>query len=627
MKFLAKLPARLGSTGSGGISSSGTYSYDYVIGGVPFMSAATADNPVLRETAPFRKDQQDVGKEPGEQSIGDAWWRRAQDSFHGGRGLTWFESRDVPDEIARIRFQDSKNCDVWTPGVVKRLPDTTLGVSVGGAISGLVSASKAGVDYVLVASSNVLTKWQIGGTTASLTWGGTGTILSLAADGSKYYVADSTGVYSGPVDGSTNGTLLWNTGSSLVVLGWVKSRLMAAVGRSVYELSGTGPALPTAKYTHPSTDWTWRCFSESPSAILAAGDAGGQSAIHEFTLATDGAAPTLTAGNSVPLPVGEIVRSLRATAGSFLAIGTSAGLRVGTYDTFSARLTYGPLSVTTSNPVRAITARDRFLFAGGTKYVDNESCLVRVDLGQQVDQAGRLAHASDLLPPAAQTGDLSGVVVTGIGQKLVFAIDGYGVCLEGTGPGSGRQAWLRTSRIRFGTTEPKLFRKLRLRATLPGPTHAVITAEGNTVTQTVFDVTGVVGDPGEIGLIENPQEWMCLYMQLLNSGTAELRSWQVKALPSGLRQRIITLPLACYDAELDRNSVEFGRNGYGAERLDILEHYDDAADELVLEEFRASGKVTRRVLIEKISYRQSLRPPNDASVVGGEILLSLRTVD
>jgi hypothetical protein len=626
VKFLVGFPARLGVTGTGGVSSAGTYSYDFVIGGVPFMSNADDSTPILRETAPFRKDQQDVGREPGEHSIGDGWWRRAQDSFHGGRGLTWFESRDVPEEIARVRFQDSKNCDVWTPGVVRRLPDTELGVSVGGDIGGLVAASSGGADYVLIASSNVLTLWELGVGDSTLTWGGSGTILSLVTDGTDYYAADSTGVYSGPVDGSSPGTLLWNTGSSPVVLGWVKSRLMAAVGGAIYELSGTGPALPTALYTHPSTAWTWRCFSESPSAILAAGDAGGQSAIHEFVLDSDGAAPTLAAGSSVPLPVGEIVHSLYATAGSFLAIGTSAGVRIGTYDTYSARLTYGPLSVTTTEPVRALTARDRFVFAGGTNYVDDETSLIRVDLGQQVDQAGRLAHASDLLPPAAQTGDLSAVVVTGLGQKLVFAIDGYGVCLEGDGPGEVREAWLRTSRVRFATTEPKLFRKLRLRATLPGPTHAIITAEGNTTEQTVFDITGVTGDPGEIGLIQDPQEWLSLYMELLDSGTAELRSWQIKALPSGVRQRIITLPLACYDTEQDRNGAVFGRPGYAAERLASIELFDDAADEVVYEEFRPSGKVTRRVLIEKVSFRQKFRP-HDTSGVAGDILLTLRTVD
>jgi hypothetical protein len=626
VKFLASLPGRLSVTGTGGISVAGSYSYDYVIGGVPFLSAATGDNPMMRETAQFRKDQQDIGREPGEQSIGDAWWRRAQDSFHGGRGLTWFESRDIPDEIARIRFQDSKNCDVWTPGVVKRLPDTTRGVTASGSVAGLVTASKAGTDYVLVATSTTLTKWPVGGSPATLTWGGSGTILSLVTDGSNYYVADSTGIYSGPVDGASNGTLLYNTGSSKVVLGWVKSRLMAAVGRDILELSAAGPTLPSPRYTHPSANWTWRCFSESPSAVLAAGDAGGQSAIHSFTLDTNGAVPVLTAASSINLPVGEIVRSLFATAGSFVGIGTSAGLRVGTFDTFTGVLNYGPLSVTTDHPVRAIAARDRFLFAGGTQYVDDESCLVRLDLGQQVDQLGRLAHASDLLADDAVSGDVSGIAVTGIGQKLVFAIDNYGVLLEGDGPGSNREAWLRTSRIRYSTTEPKLFRRLRVRGSLPDPTHFTVTAEGVSTSNKVFDITGLQTEPGEIGLIDEPQEWISLLFEIEDSGTGELRSWQMKALPAGVRQRIITLPMSCYDTEQDRNDVRFGRPGYAAERLAALEQFDDAADEVVFEEMRPSGKVTRRVLVDKLSFRQIIRP-NDTSGVGGEIVLTLRTVD
>jgi hypothetical protein len=336
--------------------------------------------------------------------------------------------------------------------------------------------------------------------------------------------------------------------------------------------------------------------------------------------------PVLTAASSINMPVGEIVRSLFATAGAFIGIGSSAGLRVGTFDTYTGVLNYGPLSVTTTQPVRAIAARDRFLYAGGTQYVDGESSLIRLDLGQPVDQLGRLAHASDLLPPDPETGDLSGIAVTGNGQKIVFAIDNYGVMLEGNGPGSGRDAWLRTSRVRYSTTEPKLFRRLRVRGALPDPTHFTITAEGATTSRKVFDITGLLSEPGEIGLIDEPQEWVSLLFEIENSGLGELRSWQMKALPAGVRQRIITLPMNCYDTEQDRNNTEFGRPGYAAERLATLEQFDDAADEIVFEEMRPSGKVTRRVLIEKLSFRQVDRPL-DTSGVGGDIVLTLRTVD
>jgi hypothetical protein len=370
----------------------------------------------------------------------------------------------------------------------------------------------------------------------------------------------------------------------------------------------------------------WRCFAESPTAILAAGDAGGNSAIHAFELDTSGVAPTLAAASSTVLPSGELVHSLASVAGSFLAIGTSAGLRVGSYDSFSKALTYGPLSVTTDNPVLAVGSRDRFVYAGGTLYVDDESCLIRVDLGQQVDQAGRLAHASDLLPPAAQSGAVSAIVVTGAGQKVVFAIDGYGVVLEGDGPGSIRDAWLRTAKIRFSTTEPKLFRRLRVRGSLPDPTHFTVVAEGQTTSETVYDITGLAVEPGEIGLIEEPQEWMALKFTIEDSGEGELRSWQVKALPAGVRQRIITLPMACYDTENDRNGLQFGRPGFAGERLATLERFDDASDEIAFEELRSTGKVTRRVLIDKLSFRQRFRP-NDVSSVQGDVVLTLRTVD
>ena len=227
---------------------------------------------------------------------------------------------------------------------------------------------------------------------------------------------------------------------------------------------------------------------------------------------------------------------------------------------------------------------------------------------------------------SAQAGAITGIAVTGIGQKVVFAIDGFGVCLEGDGPGSGREAWLRTSKIRFSTTEPKLFRRLRVRGSMPDPTHFTVTAEGENISQVVYDITGLSVEPGEIGLVEEPQEWLSLKFTMENSGNGEFRSWQVKALPAGVRQRIITLALACYDTEKDRNDVVLGRPGYAAERLAALERYDDAADEISFEEMRSSGKVTRRVLIDKLSFRQRYRP-NDVSSVQGDVVLTLRTVD
>ena len=51
--------------------------YDCAIGGLPFNFATNEKFPYERATAPYRKDQTDTQKEPGEQSITDGGCARS----------------------------------------------------------------------------------------------------------------------------------------------------------------------------------------------------------------------------------------------------------------------------------------------------------------------------------------------------------------------------------------------------------------------------------------------------------------------------------------------------------------------------------------------------------------------
>src|SRR5690606_17193291 len=79
--------------------------FDYAIGGVPFRADVSPDNPLVRSSAQFRKDQFDNGLEPGEQSL-SGWWLRSQSSWHLGAGIV---NSDVRlDETAEFRYSDSE---------------------------------------------------------------------------------------------------------------------------------------------------------------------------------------------------------------------------------------------------------------------------------------------------------------------------------------------------------------------------------------------------------------------------------------------------------------------------------------------------------------------------------------
>ena len=628
-----RLPARLGGSGAGVFVSSGI-AWDVVIGGVPFLAGYTAEDPYVRETAPFRREQQDQSAEAGEQTLG-GWWWRSQASFHGGAGLRFLE---VPTDAqtGRIRFDDSVNVDPWTPGVLKRLPDTTLAFAAGGSGQRIAAGRIGTTDYVLHAAGTTLTTVNIaaggGVTTTTVTWSGVGAIQALACDGRRYFVADSAGIWSGPVDNSSAGTKIWNLSSpAVVVLAWVKQRLMAGIDAKIYELVGTGPGLPTEKYTHPTPGWTWTAISESPSAVLAAGYAGGTSGILSFELPSSGSVPTLTSGAEVAqMPSGEIIQALRLHAGSFLAIGSSRGLRVGTFDSFSGRLRYGPLTVSTPAPVLAVASRSDHIYAGGSRAVDGsvnaaESGLIRVDPGYQVDQAGRLAYATDLICNTAATGDVTGVDATASG-RLVFCVDGRGLLLEGVGPGSGRPAWLRTSRVRFSTGEPKVFRYGSVAGAFAAPGQVKVWVSSPGVAEAnVLSWSGLT-DPEMFNLLAGPRKWIQLRFELLSDAAVQVTEYGIKALPAVQRQRMLQYVLLCNDRESDRNGQLVDLPGWAASRIVALETLEDTGDEVQVQELLPGGDtLTRQCVIDRVTYRQAQRPTRSDGR-GGVVLVLARTL-
>ena len=114
------LPLNVGNPGIAGFWINNAEDYDVAIGGEPFILAPTDVNPYQRETAPYRKDQFDNSKEPGEQSL-TGWWIRSQSSFHGGTGIKFYDP--TSGESTNYRFADSQGVNVWTKGQVTLLND------------------------------------------------------------------------------------------------------------------------------------------------------------------------------------------------------------------------------------------------------------------------------------------------------------------------------------------------------------------------------------------------------------------------------------------------------------------------------------------------------------------------
>lgn len=608
--------------------------YDYAIGGLPFLSAASPQFPITRKTADYIKQQIDQSTDPGEQTL-VTWWLRSQSSFHAGTGIIYEEPQPgSATDTTQYRFQESAGVDVWKAGKVKLLRSAPQDLTATNPIA-MGALTSAGEDCYFQADGSTLTRSVVGSSSA-VSWGGTGTILSLAQDGTNYYAADATGIYKGTLAGGA-GTKIWNTGTTPVVIKWVKSRLMAAIGASIYELAGTGPALPTPVYTHPNPNWVWTSIAESPAAIYAAGYAGSSSQIFMFTLDTSGSVPTLTSGiPAAELPDGEVIHCIYGYLGSYVAIGTNKGCRIADVQA-DGSLQYGPLSVDfsilgASGDCLSIVGVDRFLYGSLPNGIGGNSGLWRIDLGTALGFK-QFAYATDL------QAHVSGAVnsVTLYADLLVFSVAGHGTYvqsdsqLEATG-------YLKTGNIRFHMLEPKLFKYVRVRSEplTAGSIAITVNDHADNPTSLVTYTAGLANDPlDEVAypVSLGQQEWTSLTITLgrdAGDDTAgpTVTSYQVKALPAQKRQRTIVLPLLCYDSEADAQGAKHGHEGQALQRLIALEAVEEAGDIVLYQDLTRNGEGQRLVIVDSLQFIQQ-DPPKlaaRASGWGGIIMATLRAV-
>jgi hypothetical protein len=327
----------------------------------------------------------------------------------------------------------------------------------------------------------------------------------------------------------------------------------------------------------------------------------------------------LTPGVAIAeLPVGETVTSLYLYVGSRLALGTSLGVRVGSFDNVYGSFSYGPLSVETATPVQSLAGRGSFVFAGAQ--VEGEASLIRLDLGLPVEDGPRYASAPDLRTPSATaSGAVTGITVDSQG-RLAFAVQGYGVVRE-AGTYGARPAWLRTARVRYGTVEPKQFKYGRIRS--EGSGTIAVSAQTNVADPQVVYTTASDADSQRFTLPAGPAEWVQLTFTL--TGAAILASYQVLALPAQTRSRLFSLPVAVFDSEKNRHGRLIGYPGRAKEALDTLAAIEGAGDEVTVQ-CPVLGIDAVRCTIERVEFVQASNPPPGKSYgLGGYANLVFRT--
>ena len=624
----------LALTGTSGALVPSSIRWDVEIGGLPFLLGISDNMPMKRETSEFRRARVDNALNPGEQSLDSGYWIRSQSSWHYGSGINTAEPLEVSDAESRFRYETGGGVDVWTPGKVSLLNSTASALS-----SAVSSQLLIGVNTgVLHAAGSTLTYISNAGSTTSVTWGGSGTITSITSDGTNYYVADTTGIYKGSLPSGT-GTKIWNTGSTTIIR-WVKSRLMATVGRGIYELTGTGPTLPTAidPGTARPTSWTWTDIAEGPNAIYLSGYSGDQSYIERLSVTTTASTVTFDQPTVVAdMPRSELVYSLYSYVGSFIVVGTSVGVRIASIDTVYGTLTLGPILVSSTDGCKDAVAINSYLYVTvGSKGEAGNSVqragLYRINLGRNLNNSAlQFASAPDLVAPSGTSGNAEQVTIAG--GKLWFTVSGSGLFKQSDNYVS--EGWLQTGRIRLGTVEPKSWQDVRLIgvAGMSGSVTAYASTSGSgspsSWTQALTVNGSNVDDVGTLGTVAStPVSQVFLAVQLTApSGLASsptLIGYQTRAIPAPARTELLSLPVMVFDFEVDRQGVRYGQKNGAYARFKLLKAMEQATALVRFRDFTTGEQAS--AYIERVSYDRKSPPTRSVSGNGGIVTVLMRLV-
>jgi hypothetical protein len=712
--------------------------YDVAIGGLPFFYAINDENPYLRQTAPYRKEQFDNSAEPGEQSL-TGWWIRSQSSFHRGDGIVFYDPS--AGESVDYRFADSKGVNVWTKGEVTMLKNSTpIGYSPDAlAANGrsnqyfdTIEWTSSGTKFegILYADNYILAKVDEAGTVTNFQ------TLDPAVDDQVYAVTNDgqtafwiTNVVSGGgskltmykkslnLTSATSATqMLQENGITVTnaVLEYTKERIVAAINNKVYEISPTTSSLSTAVYTHPSTNHVFSSITSSGPAIYVAGWNGLISTILKFTLSTAGVMPTLTSAlTAAELPIGERVHKIKYYLG-YMVIGTDKGIRVARISEEDGSVSYGPLIVETTQPVFDFAVRDRFVWcASGT--TDGFSGLIRIDLSAEIEPLV-FAYANDLYSPdevtsqfpttalgflgdtnrllwvnaanlgntitnkeltdnvaTLTTGTAHGyepgdvVFVSGVdatfdgtptitGFKVIIdvptdttftyaataanvastAVSPAGAVLKG---GTGYiesetdlipSGYLTTGFIRYGTLEPKNFKRLIGRGDFSRGSLTLEIVDKNNVEYDLITYDSSVSSTEVTTNVPAGAQEYVGYKFLFSRDADDptkgpiFKGYQAKATIATPRQRVLSFPVFNFDTETDRYNVQTGYEGRAQDRLLALETVEEDGDVLTWQDF-TTGE-SRQVVIEQITFTRQTPPDKRFSGFGGVIRMTIRTV-
>jgi hypothetical protein len=624
--------------------------YDIAIAAQPFFLNNTDETPYRRVTAQYRKNQVDMSREPGEQTL-TGWWIRSQSTFHYGQGIKFFEP--AQDESLRFQYTWSKGCNIWDKGQVTLLKDVVEEHITTGNLQPndrpfqtMRSIRYSNKDAVLIWDEYDVDKIDADGTLTHFIDYNAGTaapVFAICDDGTyAYWVTnDAIGgklqVFKKALTAGsgTAGTLMFDKPGITVtnaVMEYTKERIVMAVNNSIYEFATSAAVLPTAVYTHNDTDHVFSSITSSGTAIYFAGYNGIQSSIYKFTLTSStGAMPTLSSAiTAAELPVGEVTYKIYYYLG-YMAIGTSLGLRIAQVSDQDGSIAYGPLLFESEQAVYDVAGYDKYLWA--TTNVDGSPGVSRIDLSTPIGNNLVFAYAWDLYDPTRTGFNTTACAFIGNTNRLAF-------CTANNGAEDGTNylesadvlvpsAELRTGYIRYNTLENKIFKLMTPRFNTANGGLSIVSIDQNNVEYNLgsYDQGSFIGQVG-VSYPQGAQQFLGFKFTFTRSTVDDTQGpvftgYQINTLPSIPRQRLVQYPIFMYDYEMDKFNNPTGYDGYAFDRLSTMQSIEDIGDLVRVEDFRTGESYLG--LIEEMDFINKTPTDKRYSGFGGLLLVTIRT--
>jgi len=190
--------------------------------------------------------------------------------------------------------------------------------------------------------------------------------------------------------------------------------------------------------------------------------------------------------------------------------------------------------------------------------------------------------------------------------------------------------YLTTGNIRYGTLEPKNFKRLLGRGDFTYGSLTLETVDKNnteydhiTYTSVVPAVEVTTSQP------ESAQEYVAFKFLFARDATDTtkgpvFKGYQSKATIATPRQQVMRFPVYCFDVETDKYNVQTGYEGRAFTRIQALENIEEDGDVVTMQDFTTGEQ--RQVVIEQLAFTRATPPDRGFSGFGGIVEITIRTV-